>query len=156
MLSALNVACHVAGKRSLLAFNAIALTFTLGMILGLMAALIAIVGVPAMLAFVGLGAVTETLVRLGRWPLIGALLMAGLAVLYRYGPRHARPRLRWVSLGAVIVVMLWLYISVLVIILGAKLDAEIEHETSIDTTTGPLLPMGQRGAFVADRVAPHE
>lgn len=189
ILSALNVAYHEAEKRSLVTFNAVALTFTVGMILGLIIALIAIVGVPAVLAFVGLGAVTDMAVRLGRWPLIGALLMAGLAVLYRYGPSRARARLRWISvgaavatvlwvaasiafswyvtnfggynatygsLGAVIVVMLWLYISVFVILLGAKLDAEIEHETSVDTTTGPARPMGQRGAFVADRVAPHD
>jgi membrane protein len=57
------------------------------------------------------------------------------------------------SLGAVAVLMLWFYISALVVILGAELNAELELQTRHDTTHGPARPMGQRGAFVADHVA---
>jgi membrane protein len=57
------------------------------------------------------------------------------------------------SLGAVAVLMLWFYISALVVILGAELNAELELQTRHDTTRGPTRPMGQRGAFVADHVA---
>lgn len=56
------------------------------------------------------------------------------------------------SMGAVIVLLAWLYISGYVVLLGAELDAEIEHQTARDTTTGEERPMGQRGARMADSV----
>jgi membrane protein len=59
------------------------------------------------------------------------------------------------SLGAVIVVLLWLWISAYVVLFGAELNAELELQTARDTTAGPDAPMGQRGAFVANHVAEH-
>ncbi|MFX0545088.1 YihY/virulence factor BrkB family protein [Roseovarius sp. S1116L3] len=56
------------------------------------------------------------------------------------------------SLGAVIVMLLWLYISSFVCLLGAALNAELELQQRKDTTRGPAKPMGQRGAFVADNL----
>lgn len=56
------------------------------------------------------------------------------------------------SLSAVIVLLTWLWLSAYVFLLGAELNAELEHQTSIDTTTGPARPMGERGAVVADTV----
>lgn len=56
------------------------------------------------------------------------------------------------SLGTVIVFMTWIWISNVVILLGAELDAEIEHQTARDSTTGPPMPLGQRGAYMADTV----
>lgn len=55
-------------------------------------------------------------------------------------------------LGAVIAFMLWVWFSVMVLLTGAELNAEIEHQTAVDTTTGPAEPMGQRGAVMADTV----
>ena len=49
------------------------------------------------------------------------------------------------SLGAVIGFMTWLWISAIVILLGAELDAEMEHQTARDTTTGSPKPMGREG-----------
>jgi membrane protein len=54
------------------------------------------------------------------------------------------------SLGAVVGLMMWTWISVIVLIAGAAIDAEMEHQTAVDSTTGPPLPMGKRGAVVAD------
>jgi membrane protein len=54
------------------------------------------------------------------------------------------------SLGAVIGFMTWLWISAIVILLGAELDAEMEHQTAHDTTTGASRPIGARGAKMAD------
>lgn len=54
------------------------------------------------------------------------------------------------SLGAVVVLLMWFYLSTLIVLLGAELNAEIEHQTAIDTTTGMPLPMGARGAMMAD------
>lgn len=54
------------------------------------------------------------------------------------------------SLGAVIGLMMWLWISVIVLIVGAEINAEMEHQTARDSTVGAPKPMGQRGAVVAD------
>ena len=58
------------------------------------------------------------------------------------------------TLGAIVVVMLWLYLTALMVILGAELNAELERQTRRDSTVGPPQPLGQRGAFAADTVAP--
>jgi membrane protein len=58
------------------------------------------------------------------------------------------------SLGAAIGFMLWIWLSTTVILLGGKLNAEIEHQTIHDTTEGEPEPLGQRGAHVADTVGP--
>jgi membrane protein len=56
-------------------------------------------------------------------------------------------------IGAVVAVMMWFWISAYAVLLGAELNAELELQTSEDTTTGPPQPLGTRGAFVADHVA---
>jgi membrane protein len=50
--------------------------------------------------------------------------------------------------------MLWLFITAYVIIAGAELNAELERQTAIDTTTGPARPLGEREAYAADTVGP--
>jgi membrane protein len=57
------------------------------------------------------------------------------------------------SLGAVIVLMFWLYITFYIVLLGAEINAELELQTAEDTTVGESRPVGKRGAFVADHVA---
>jgi membrane protein len=54
------------------------------------------------------------------------------------------------ALGAIVVVMLWLYIGAYAVILGAELNGELEHQTAHDTTRGRPEPMGARDAYVAD------
>ncbi|MCP8939594.1 YihY/virulence factor BrkB family protein [Alsobacter sp. SYSU M60028] len=56
------------------------------------------------------------------------------------------------SLGAVIGFMTWIWLSTTVILLGAELNAEIEHQTAADTTTDAPRPLGARGARMADTV----
>jgi membrane protein len=58
------------------------------------------------------------------------------------------------SLGAVIGFMTWIWLSVIVILIGAKLNAETEHQTARETTAGPEKPLGRRGAKMADTVGP--
>ena len=55
-------------------------------------------------------------------------------------------------LGALIGFMTWMWLSSMVILLGAELNAEIEHQTAKDTTTGAPRPLGERGATMADTV----
>jgi membrane protein len=57
------------------------------------------------------------------------------------------------SLGAVIVLLFWLYISFYIVLLGAEINAELELQTAQDTTSGKTRPIGKRGAFVADNIA---
>ncbi len=58
------------------------------------------------------------------------------------------------SLAGIIVLMLWLWLTCVAILLGAQINAELEHQTARDTTTGPDEPIGQRDAVVADSVGP--
>lgn len=57
------------------------------------------------------------------------------------------------SLGAMIGMMTWIWLTMIVLIVGAELNSEMEHQTARDTTTGPDEPMGERGAKMADSVA---
>jgi membrane protein len=58
------------------------------------------------------------------------------------------------SLGAVIGFMLWMWVSSIVLLVGAQLNAEMEHQTARDTTEGHPQPLGGRGAVMADTVGP--
>lgn len=54
------------------------------------------------------------------------------------------------SLGAVIILLMWFYITAFIILFGAELNAELEHQTAKDSTTKAPRPMGMRGAHMAD------
>jgi len=56
------------------------------------------------------------------------------------------------SLGAVIVLLMWFYVTAYIVLIGGELNAELEHQTRQDTTEGREEPMGQRQAYVADTV----
>lgn len=58
------------------------------------------------------------------------------------------------SLGAIVGFMTWIWISIIVVLIGAKFDAEMEHQTSRETTSGRPKPLGTRGARMADTVGP--
>lgn len=58
------------------------------------------------------------------------------------------------SLGAVVVLMLWFWLSSFVVLLGAEINAEMERQTRRDTTVGEPRPMGERGAYAADTLGP--
>jgi membrane protein len=92
-----------------------------------------------------------------RWVFTGSLVaaflwMAGSAGFSWYLTNVARLDATYGSLGAVIGFMLWIWFSVMVVLIGAELNAEIEHQTAMDSTTGPPAPMGERGAAMADTV----
>jgi membrane protein len=79
------------------------------------------------------------------WLLSSALLSLYLSNFANYDATYG-------SLGAAIGLMMWMWISAIVILLGAELNAEVEHQTARDTTTGRERPMGRRGAAMADTV----
>lgn len=56
------------------------------------------------------------------------------------------------SLGAIIGFMTWVWLSIIVVLAGAQLNAEIEHQTARQSTAGPPRPLGARGAKMADTI----
>ena len=84
---------------------------------------------------------------------VAAVLWLGASALFSwYAASFGKFNETYGSLGAVIGFMTWLWISAIVILIGAELDAEMEHQTARDTTTGSPKPMGARGAKMADTV----
>ena len=82
-----------------------------------------------------------------------AILWLAASLLFSwYSANFASYNKTYGSLAAAIVFMTWVWISVIAVLLGAELDAEMEHQTVRDTTTGQPRPLGARGAFVADTV----
>jgi membrane protein len=82
-----------------------------------------------------------------------ALLWIGASILFSwYATNFGSYNKTYGSLGAAIGFMTWIWLSTIVVLMGAELDAEMEHQTERDTTEGPPQPMGTRGAAVADTV----
>lgn len=185
LFDVLNVAYDEQEKRSYIRLTLITLGFTLISLIFALVAIAAVIVLPAVLQFVYLGAETDLLVRLLRWPVMLLIVVGCLSVIYRYGPSRTHARWRWVtwggtfaalawvivslgfsyyvsefgtynktygSLGAVIGFMTWIWISIMVVLVGAELNAELEHQTAHDSTVGPERPLGARGATKADEV----
>lgn len=90
-----------------------------------------------------------------RWASPGALLATGLWLVASigfslYAQHFGNYNKTYGVLGAVVVLMLWLFISAYVVLIGGELNAEMERQTKRDTTRGEERPMGERGAHVAD------
>ena len=90
-----------------------------------------------------------------RWVSWGAVLatvlwLIGSALFSWYVANFGSYNETYGSIGAVVVLMVWFWLSALIVLLGAELNAEMEHQTERDTTRGPERPMGERGAYVAD------
>lgn len=83
-----------------------------------------------------------------------AVLLFGVvsAVLSWYVANFTDHNATYGSLGATIGLMTWLWITMTLVIIGAEVNSEIEHQTARDSTTGPEEPLGERGARVADSV----
>lgn len=82
---------------------------------------------------------------------LSTLLWMSASILFSfYIENFANYNATYGTLGALIGMMVWVWISVIILIVGAELNAELEHQTACDSTTGSPQPMGNRGAFVAD------
>ena len=92
-----------------------------------------------------------------QWVSIGSLFaaiawLASSVLLSWYFQRFADYNETYGSLGAGIGLMTWMWISIIVILVGAELNSELEHQTARDSTVGPEKPLGARGAAMADTV----
>lgn len=185
IFDALNVVYDEKEERGFIKLNLVSLAFTIAGIAAILVAIGAVVALPLVLGSLGLGGFGQTLIQLVRWPVLLAVVILGLAVLYRFGPSRNEPRWQWLSvgsvfaaaawlassallswylskfanynatygsLGAAIGLMMWMWISSIVILFGAELNSEIEHQTAKDSTVGGGKPLGARGAAMADTV----
>lgn len=118
------------------------------------------------LLFVGYAAALTLIYRTGpcrararwRWLTPGAVFAAVLSVALSfvfswYLTNFVRTD-SYGPLAAIMGFLLWTWLSVQIILMGAKVNAEIEHQTALDTTTGEPAPLGERGAVMADSVGP--
>ncbi len=92
-----------------------------------------------------------------QWLTVGSVFAAvawlvGSSLLSLYLSQFANYNATYGSLAAGIGLMMWMWLSAIIVLLGAELNAEIEHQTARDTTVGTDRPLGSRGAVVADTV----
>jgi membrane protein len=97
---------------------------------------------------------TEPKTRWVSWgAVVAALLWIGASIVFSiYVANFGSYNETYGALGAVVILLMWLWISAFIVLLGAELNAEMEHQTERDTTVGRPKPRGQRGAYVADHV----
>jgi membrane protein len=183
LVTAINLAYDEVETRGFIKLRALSLGLTLAAIVFVLITFSLVAVVPGVIDALPLGIVGTILAQVVRWVLLLAIFAGSLAVLYRVAPDRDSPRLRWVSLGSVvvtivwaavsvgfaiyvdnfgsydktygaiagvIVLMLWLYLTCYLVLLGAEINSEAEHQTAEDTTEGPPRPMGERGAEMAD------
>jgi membrane protein len=183
LITAVNIAYDEVDARNFVKLKLLSLGLTLGAIVFVLVAFGFVAVVPAVIEALPLGVVGTVLANIATWVLLLAVFAGSLAVLYRVAPDRDNPRFSWVSLGAVvvtliwalvsvgfavyvdnfgsydktygaiagvIVLMLWLYLTCYLVLLGAEINSEAEHQTAHDTTTGEPQPMGARDAKMAD------
>ncbi len=131
LFDALNVVYAETEKRGFLLRTAVTLAFTLGGIVFVLLAMTAVVAVPVVLNFVGLGGVADPLLRILRWPLMLVALAALLACIYRFGPSRERARWQWVSWGGGFAAVTWVIGSI-------AFSYYVSHFGSYDKTYGSL------------------
>ncbi len=163
LMDAINVAYDEDESRGFVKVRVLAYGFTVGGVLLVVMTVAAITILPALGDQLGpAGRVTAGIVR---WPILGAVMLLGLATIYRFAPSRENPRWEWVSpgsitaavlwvtgsalfavyvdnfgnynetygsIGAVVVLMLWLYLTSFVVLLGAELNGEAERQVRID------------------------
>lgn len=182
LVDATNVAYDEDETRGFLKVRLLAVGLTIGALVLVGIALLIAAGLPSLAED---GSVGRTVLGVVRWPLLGLLVIVGLATLYRYAPDRDNPRWSWASpgalvatvlwvvgsivfsiytanfgkynetygaLGAVVITMLWLFLTAFVVIGGAELNCETERQTTADSTDGRPRPLGDRHAYAADTI----
>jgi membrane protein len=82
----------------------------------------------------------------------GGIWIAGSLAFSWYVANFGNFNATYGSLGAVIGFMIWMWLSTVIVLLGAEINAEMEHQTARDTTKGHGMPIGDRGARMADEI----
>jgi membrane protein len=178
LVDALNAAYDEEEGRGFLRVRALSLLFTVGAVFFLVLVFFGVAIVPAIvdgplrllrwpLLAVVFAAALAVLYRHApsrdnpewRWASPGAVVatllwLAGSALFSLYVSNFGKYGETYGSLGSIVVVLLWLFLTAAVVLLGAELDAELERQTRYDTTEGADRPMGAREAEAADTLGP--
>jgi membrane protein len=109
LIKALNVAYDKKVTRSFVKSRLLALGLTIGAILFMVLAVALVAALPVVLDALDMPGWVKALVQGGRWLGLVVAVLVALAVLYRLGPDRDAPKLRWVSLGAVVATVLWVF-----------------------------------------------
>ena len=112
LVRSLNVAYGVHETRSIFRLKrlSIYMTFLLVLILALFVPVLAVT--EGWLASAGLPWWMVTIATVVRWLLLAAAVMAGIDLLYKIAPSHAR-RFRWISWGSLVATILWISVTTL-------------------------------------------
>lgn len=92
-----------------------------------------------------------------RWLSVGSVLSTLLWVAITFGFAFYVANITdynatYGSLGAIVIFLMWLFLSAYAVLIGAEVNAEAERQTFVDSTVGPDRPIGRRGAVMADSV----
>ena len=181
----MNTAYDEKETRNFFKKRGLALALTVGAIFVFIVTTTLVAVFPAVANALNLGGLPRAGLEGLRWVVLLLVLMVALAVLYRVAPNRDDPKVKWVSVGAVVAVvvwalasvvfslyvnlsgsytktygpgvlagivilLMWLWLSIVAVLLGAEINAEMEKQTVKDTTTGPEKPLGERDALKAD------
>ena len=182
LIRGLNISYGEHERRGYVRVTLISLAFTVGALAFLILALAGVVAIPLAFAVTGLDPGVFSLLRWpgfflvvvvglallyrygpsrqhARWRWVSwgsvvaaAMWVAGSLVFSVYLNNFAHYDRTYGAFGALFGAMIWLWMSAIIVLLGAELNAEIEHQTAVDSTTGAPLPLGARGAVMADTV----
>ena len=111
LMTAVNLAYDEEDNRSFIKRKALALGLTLAAIVFVLLALALVAVAPAIFDAIGLPTSARVLLEIGRWVGLVVLVSAALAVLYRVAPDRDSPKIKWVSVGAVVATVLWVIAS---------------------------------------------
>jgi membrane protein len=159
VIDALNIVYDAKERRGFIRLNLVSLAFTVSTIAGLLLAIAGIVVLPLVISYLRLDGYGNAISTWMRWPALFALLLIGLAILYRFGPDRDNARWQWISpgatfaaiawlagsallswylgsfadydatygsLGAGIGLMMWLWVTNIVVLVGAEINAVID------------------------------
>ncbi|MCW2510052.1 MAG: conserved rane protein of unknown function [Modestobacter sp.] len=131
LITAVNLAYDEVETRSFIKRKALALGLTFGAIVFVLITFGLVAVVPVVLNALPLGIVGTILAQVIRWVLLLGVMAFALSVLYRVAPDRDAPKFRWVSLGSVVVTVIWAVVSLL-------FSFYVDHFGSYDKTYGAI------------------
>jgi membrane protein len=108
IIDALNVAYEVRETRSFIRLNLLSLALTAGAIAALLVMVSAVVAFPLAFSHLSSASGGGIVIGLARWPLLFAVLLVALSVLYRFGPDRPAARWEWMRPGTLVAALLWI------------------------------------------------
>ncbi len=185
IIGGLNVVYDEREKRSFIELNGTALAITISGLIVVTSLAAVTIALPIAIELIGLPPVMATaisyagliilvwlgLIALYRWgpsrsraqwtwlapgTCLAVVALIVFSIAFSWFARTFAGYAAYGSIGAVISFMTWCWIGMMILLLGAELNAELEHQTARDTTVGRPKPLGLRGANMADSVAPRD